>query len=1012
MEETPFYIIGREESEEYKESEKPAIDQLIAMDYEYKSQQELNLERSDYRQVLLYKRLEKVIRKLNPEIDEDGVYDALGQIKEESFPTNLDPMDVNEQIRAKLVGLSRSGGLDPITVVQNFGEGNVDKTVRLFDFENPENNDFLVTNQFQLEGLKEPIYPDIVVFVNGIPIVVIECKSPNIRNPIQEAVEKNFQRYQSRGHGYERLMFYNHFLVATCGILARHGCIGSNVNHYARWSESYPLTLEDIKKLCKREQPTEQDILIAGMLEKKHLLDLLKNYVIYEVVNNKKIKKLAKHQQYRVVTKAVEKLHLDNKNNISTDKGGVIWHTQGSGKSLSMLWLATQLMYKFGNPPILLVTDRKQLDEQIHKTFKSSGFPTPIRAKSSRELERLLKNPKGKTIMTTIQKFGTAGDLIHTNERVIVLVDEGHRTQYKFNAESMRSAIPNGIFYAFTGTPIDKKNRSTYKVFGPLLDRYSFEESKADGATLKIYYEGRLPDLYVEGEDKTIEQVFDRVFGHLTKDLKDKLKKQYVTRNSINEAPARIRKVCIDIIDHFTKNIQPNGFKGMIVATSREAAVIYKRELDKLNGPRSKIIMTSHLGETGKEGSSWDQYYLSEEQRERESEKFKSPEDSTQLLIVVDMLLVGYDAPILQVLYLDKVITEHTLLQAIARVNRPYNAAKQHGLIVDYCGITKELQKALAIFDEQDITDVLIPFENEVSELRSRHKEAISYFSDLKDKNNNTEIIKKFEPINVRDDFEYAFKMFSKALDSVLPRKEANPYIEDFKFLSQKRQMLRNFYGGVAISLREDGKKVQQLIDDHIRSLNISKLMETREVTDETFLSDVIKITKDKNAQTALIKNKAAQIISSNAHLNPAYYEKMKERLENLIREVKEKRKEDADYFNNFKKILEELLDQQTQRKKLGLSNSFEFAVYEELSKQIKEKETSIKFAKKISKGIEKEISLVDWQNKTTSEKEIYLIIDDILSEIKSKKINGNEEKKHKLVTEFINLAKFHLSKR
>ena len=201
-------------------------------------------------------------------------------------------------------------------------------------------------------------------------------------------------------------MFYNHFLVATCGILARHGSIGASVNHYARWSEAHPLSLTDIEKMCKRK-PREQEILIAGMLNKNHILDLLKNYVIYEVINNKKIKKIAKHQQYRVVTKAVEKLESDKKEKKVSDKGGVIWHTQGSGKSLSMLWLATQLMYKFGNPPILIVTDRKQLDEQIHKTFKSCGFPTPIRARSTKDLERLLKNPKGKTIMTTIQKFGT-----------------------------------------------------------------------------------------------------------------------------------------------------------------------------------------------------------------------------------------------------------------------------------------------------------------------------------------------------------------------------------------------------------------------------------------------------------------------------------------------------------------------------------------------------------------------------------------------------------------------------
>jgi len=994
-----FLIEGREISEEFLESEKPALEQLIAMGYEYKNQSELNRERKDYRQVLLYNRLEKAIRTLNPELDEDGVYDAVDQIKEDYFPATLDPLDTNEQIRAKLVGLSRSGGLEPITVTQNFGEGNVEKTVRLFDFDNPENNDFLVTNQFKLDGLKQPIYPDIVVFVNGIPLVIIECKSPSIRNPIQEAVEKNFARYQSRGYGYERLMFYNHFLVPACGILARHGSIGADLNQYARWSEAHPLSLENIEKLCKRK-PREQEILIAGMLNKKHLLDLLKNYIIYEVVNNRKLKKIAKHQQYRVVTKAVDRLKLDED---IADKGGVIWHTQGSGKSLSMLWLATQLMYKFGNPPILLVTDRKQLDEQIHKTFKACGFPTPVRARDTKHLESLLKNPKGKTIMTTIQKFGTKGNLIHTDEKVIALVDEGHRTQYKFNAEAMRTAIPNAVFFAFSGTPIDKKDRSTYRVFGKLLDRYSFEESKADGATLPIMYEGRLPDLFVEGEDETIEQIFDRVFAHLTKEMKDQLKKQYVTKDSIAEAPSRIRTICFDLIDHFTKNIQPNGYKAMIVATSREAAVAYKRELDKLNAPISKIIMTSRLGKKGKDGDSWDRFYLSEEQREHEATKFKSPEDPTQILIVVDMLLVGYDVPIVQVLYLDKGLREHSLLQAIARVNRPYDAGKQHGLIVDYCGITKELQKALAIFDEQDIKDVLTPFEKEVNELKVRHEEAMSFFSGI-DKKDNDQIIEKFEPVNVRDNFEYSFKMFSKALDAVMPRKEANPYIEDFKFLSQKRQMIRNFYGGVGLSLREDGKKVQQLIDDHIRSLKISKIMDVREITDDTFLSDVAKF-KSEKAKTALIKNKARLIIAEKAHLNPAYYERMKERLEKLIREEREERKEDADYFNRYKEFLQELWEQEKERKKLGLSNAFEHAIYEGFLKLTKDKELSIKITKKISNGIKDETQLVGWKSKTSSEKQLGMTIYDILTGTQNRKL---EEKVGEITQQIINLAKNH----
>ena len=239
----------------------------------------------------------------------------------------------------------------------------------------------------------------------------------------------------------------------------------------------------------------------------------------------------------------------------------------------------------------------------------------------------------------------------------------------------------------------------------------------------------------------------------------------------------------------------------MLVATSREAAVAYKRELDKLNAPKSKIIMTSHLGEKGKDGrSSWDEYFLTPEQREDEADRFKSSDDPTKILIVVDMLLVGYDVPIVQVMYLDKGLREHTLLQAIARVNRlADDPAKTYGLIVDYCGITKDLQKALALFEEDDIKGALEPAEKELEELRIRHREAMSFFSDIDKEGEDVDgaIIEKFEPVNLRDDFEYAFKMFSKALDVILPKKEADPFIADFKYLSEKRQLIRTYYEGV-----------------------------------------------------------------------------------------------------------------------------------------------------------------------------------------------------------------------
>jgi type I restriction enzyme R subunit len=629
-------------------------------------------------------------------------------------------------------------------------------------------------------------------------------------------------------------------------------------------------------------------------------------------------------------------------------------------------------------------------------------------------LESLLKNPRGKTIMTTIQKFGILDS--HTDvassrtykpltyEKVIALVDEGHRTQYRVNAEAMRAAMPNAVFFAFTGTPISKKDRNTYRVFGDLLDKYTFEESKEDGATLPILYDDRMPVLFVEGAD-TVDQIFERVFADLDKEVKDTLKKQYVTKEKISEAPERIKKICENLVDHYITHIKPNCYKALLVATSREAAVTYKKYLDRIGAPMSKVIMTSHLGERGRDGS-WDRYFLTPEQREEESETFKDPSDPTQILIVVDMLLVGYDVPIVQVMYLDKGLREHTLLQAIARVNRPYDKAKTYGLIVDYCGITKELQDALAIFRKEDIKGALEPVEKEVEDLRLRHLEAMSFFKDI-DKNDDNSIIEKFEPVNVRDEFEYAFKMFSRALDAVMPKKEADPYINDFKDASKIRQLIRTYYEVERQSLRVDGKKVQALIDDHIRSLNISELMNPREITYENFLSYAAKF-KSERARAALIKNKARQIIRELAPNNPVYYEKLRERLEKIIKDEEERRKGNASYFNTLKiiGIYQEALNEDMERKKLGFSTPFDFAVYSELQslKTGNEVDSLKEITKSIYDKLKDETQIVGWKTKTGSGKNMTIAIYDTLSEN-----HFPENKIEDLADKIIKLARRHL---
>ena len=987
------FVVEREKPEG-KYSELPALEQLVSMGYQYISKNDLNKERKKTTEVLLYDRLQQAIQRINPQLDSNGVADALDQIREDSFPFSLDTIETNEKIRAKLVGLSQTGGLEPITVDQIDTSGVVKKTVKLFDFENIDNNDFVVTNQFELQGFKNPIYPDIILFVNGIPLVIIECKSPFIVQWLEEAVEqKNFKKYRSTGNGYERLMFYNHILVVTCGTLARHGTISYDTNQFqkSRWSSAYPLSDTQVEE--KFGASREQEILIAGMLEKSHLLDLLKNFVIYQTKNNQRIKIIAKHQQYRAVTKCVQQIKtVDNR------KGGVIWHTQGSGKSYTMHWVAKQAM-QLGNLPIIVVTDRRQLDKQIHDTFTQAGFTFTEQADHSTDLEDFIRSPKGKILMTTIQKFEEVK--ITTKEKIIVLVDEAQRTQYGTGAGAMDNAMPNGIYFGFSGTPIDKEDKSTFKVFGELIDKYGFEESKADGATIPIKYVGKLPNLFVEGNE-SIDELFERIIGSepdMTPELKEKLKREYVTKKKvIAEAPQRIKKIAIDIADHFTNNILDNGYKAMIVASSRDSAVQYKKMLDSIKAPPSKIIMDQKIGEVGKDGVSWDTYYLTDKQKREAEDYFKTPQDPTKILNVVDMLLVGFDAPIVKVLYLDKSLREHALLQAIARVNRPYDEWKTEGLIVDYYGITKNIQEALQIFDSDAIKGAWEEDDQQLVVLKAYHSATMNHLKGV-DRSDLNKIIESFEPADKRDEFEEDFKKFSKVLNSQMYKKETTQYIPDFKELCQIRQLLRNWYEDPKTSTRKYAVMIQRIIDDAIRAKGISELIKPMEITYENFLAYVSKF-KSPRARTALVKNKTEQVIQENMSQDPAYYEKLWVLLMRIIDEDKKKRKIDATYFdpeieNEIKGIYEQALARKEEQKKLGFETSIEFTIYNLLQEDNDDKEKSIQITKQLNEKLFPETQIVEWWNMASSKRKMEEVIYDILDSqnISEDKISELSEK-------------------
>ena len=988
-----------EEKPEGKEVEFPALKLITKLGYEYQDLFQNRKERDKDTEVIIYKRLKKAIERLNPELDDEQVNDALSQIHERNFSSSLDPVEANERIRIKLIGLSQENALDqPIQVKSLDKNGNpIDVDVKFIEFdpEKIDDNDFLVTNQFKLHGNKDYILPDIVVFVNGIPLVVIECKQPAKSDYLQAAFDENFSNYKRKNTGWEKLFFYNHLMIATCDIAASYGTLSSGPAHFSKWTDPYPMTKEELAELCERT-PSAQDILLAGILNKKNLLNSLENFVMYQAAGNERIKLVGKHQQLRVVSKALKRIGE------TTDKGGIVWHTPGSGKSYSMAFFANQLLFKKKNPAIMVITDRRQLNEQITENFEKSGLVRPIQAKNSKHLSELLQNPKGKTIMLNIQKFGTDNLTdVHTDERVYVLVDEAHRTQYGFTAADMRVAMPNAIFFAFTGTPIEKKRRVTTEEFGEIFDKYSFEDAIHDGITLPVKHQGLLPELYVEGPE-TLDEIFDRVFVDLDKEVKAKLKQKYASKSSLAEAPERIKKICDQIVHHYKTTIEPDGFKAMIVASTREAAVFYKKQLDKIGAPNSRIIMTSDLGEIGKDGLSWDEYYLTQEDRERKAEEFKDPNDPTKIVIVVDMLLTGYDCPVLKVMYLDKPIKEHTLLQAICRVNRRYNEQKKSGLIVDFIGVTKDLKKALQLFDEIDLKGALSTTDDDLTMAKDRHGVILDHISSLKGRD-NSDILLEFEQLEKQETFAYDYKMFAKAVDELLPKKEAKQFEDDLKFGGKILAMIRTYYYGDKIRIKEYGAKVQQIIDDHIKTLGISELLEPREITYANFGAFIKK--HSKNAQAALLKNKVTTVILENQSRNPGFYEKLSDRLKELIEGEKERRIENAAAVVMYQKLLDEAVTGPEKRmKEVGITDEYEFGVFEELTLHCKDEKIGKDCSNIISEKVHAETKTnPNWKEDPQSIAIIQLAIKDTLSEHPKE---FSEELREELVEKLYDLAR------
>lgn len=695
------------------------IELLQSQGFEYLPPEKQENERENLSTVIFHNRLKQAIDNINPKVPADAREQAFKQVL--NLPSqNL--IDNNEAFHLMLT--------DGIEVEYMGQEGVKGDKVYLIDFDNIENNEFIVCNQFTVIENNIKKRPDVVLFVNGLPLVTIELKNPADE---KATVQKAFTQLQNYKKAIPSLFYYNSILVASDGLDAKTGTISSDISRFIAWKSKDGFT-ED-----KNTVP-QIETLIRGMLKKETLIDLIQHFIVFEKSRKEDlktgltsvvtIKKISAYHQYFAVNKAIASTIIATSKD-GNRKAGVVWHTQGSGKSLSMVFYTGKTVLKLNNPTVVVLTDRNDLDDQLFETFancKQLLRQVPVQAEDGNSLKNLLKVAGGGIVFTTIQKFFPEDgaidfDLLSDRKNIIVIADEAHRSQYGFGAKTrivkngdteevitrygfakyLRDALPNASFIGFTGTPIEKEDASTPAVFGNYIDIYDIAQAVEDGATVKIFYESRLAKIHLKPEEKDkLDAEADAITEGEESTAKDKAKAKWAQLEAVVGHTDRLRIIAADIIDHFEKRQEAFEGKGMIVCMSRRIAVELYEQIIKIRPEWDdadlkkgciKVVMTS----SSSDPENWQRHSTTKQDRKGISERFKDTADPLKLVIVRDMWLTGFDVPCLHTMYIDKPMRGHNLMQAIARVNRVFKD-KPGGLIVDYIGIASDLKTALATY--------------------------------------------------------------------------------------------------------------------------------------------------------------------------------------------------------------------------------------------------------------------------------------------------------------------------
>lgn len=823
-------------------------------------------------------------------------------------------------------------------------------TLRVIDFLKPENNQFTVTQQLRVKA-ESTRKPDVVVYVNGIPLVVIEAKSPlNVKDKAGEAFEQ-IKQYE---RDIPRLFFSNVFNIVTDGALVLYGATGSGSKYYAEWRDPWP-----------KKEADFPDGLAKGLwclLEPSRLLDLVAHYIVFEKTEDGTVKKMCRYQQFRAVNRIVERV-LEGKH-----RQGLIWHTQGSGKSLTMVFAALKLKTHrtiqaeaLTNPNILVLTDRVDLHTQISSTFAACGLPNPAPVERIKDLHALIRSGKdGHTALSTIFKFQGSKEPIENSENWIVMVDEAHRTQEKDLGAYLRATLPKARFFGFTGTPVKKDDKDTYANFGVAgenyLDKYGIDDAVADGATVPIYCTGRKTDWHID--EAKIDILFDTWFAELDDDRLNEIKKRGVQVEDLVKHPRRIELIAYDIWTHFKAYARPDGFKAQIVAIDREAVILYKQALTRviaedlkaeamdaaealagadamsacvysINQEDSKPSEDAHKQATRDELKA---HYVDADAEKLVKKAFGRKGEDPQFLIVCDKLLTGFDCPTESVMYLDKPLKEHGLLQAIARTNRVSDAKKRNGLIVDYIGVSANLEEALATYRADDVKNAMRDLDDLRNQLRTAHAVVAAMMKPVKRNADDKDGLKAeydaFVKVLGSEDKWFEFKARARAFIALYETLSPDPSILEF---TADLKWVANFllYGTQVFEKRQAfdhmnySEKIREMLDKHLKATGLSITVKLRHITDPDFWEDFETDGKtDEDLMTAAIRKttELRKTVSERIDDNPHQYGRFSERLRQLLEKLESAQLSWADKLKAAEELAKDISAKDEAHVEAGLS--------------------------------------------------------------------------------------------